>query len=100
VLGGKGAYVVEGVDGQEDALARGDRPGAGSEWGVEPPERWGRLVHGEESEPAPSEPGAWPRFYVELEAALRAGGPPPVDPTDAITVLELLERARHGSARP
>ncbi|HEY8001643.1 MAG: Gfo/Idh/MocA family oxidoreductase [Vicinamibacteria bacterium] len=100
VLGSEAAYVVDVVDGQEDALARGEHPGAGPEWGVEPPERWGRLVRGDESEPAPSEPGGWPRFYVELEAALRGGGPPPVDPADAVTVLELLERARRSPERP
>ena len=54
----------------------------------------GRLVRGESSNPVRSEPGAWPRFYAELEAALREGAPPPVDPADAVAVLELLERAR------
>ncbi len=99
VLGDAAAYVVDGVDGQEAALTRGDRPGPDSEWGIEPRRRWGRLVRGEDSEPAPSEPGAWPCFYTELEAALRNDGPVPVDPRDAVTVLELLERARRGPER-
>jgi predicted dehydrogenase len=95
VLGSEGAYVVEDVDGQEEALARGERPGDG--WGAVPRERWGRLVRGEKSEPVRPEPGDWPRFYAALEHAIRAGGPPPVDPWDAVTVLELLERARAAS---
>ena len=98
VLGGEGAYVVDGVDGQEAALAAGERPRPGEPWGREPPQRWGRLVVGDASEPVPSEPGDWPRFYAELEAALRDGAPPPVDPADAVTVLELLERARRSAA--
>jgi predicted dehydrogenase len=100
VLGSDAAYVVDGFDGQEEALARGDRPVSGGDWGAEPRQRWGLLVRGESSEPVPSEPGAWPRFYSELEAALREGAAPPVDPADAVTVLELLERAREGSVRP
>ena len=44
-----------------------------STWGIEPESRWGRLVKGDESEAVPSEPGAWPAFYAELERALRAG---------------------------
>ena len=99
VLGGEGAYVVDEVDGQEAALAAGERPRPGEPWGREPPQRWGRLVRGDASEPVPSEPGDWPRFYAELEAALRDGAPPPVDPADAVTVLELLERARRSAAR-
>lgn len=100
VLGSDGAYVVEELDGQEQALARGDRPQPGRDWGAEPPRRWGRLVRDDSSEPVRAEAGAWPQFYIEVEACLRAGTPPPVDPADAVTVLELLERARQSSARP
>jgi predicted dehydrogenase len=97
VLGSGGAYVVDGVDSQEDALKAGARPGAG-EWGVEPPDRWGRLVRGDEVAAVPSEPGDWPAFYAGLERALRTGGPPPVDPTDAVAGLEVLDAARHSAA--
>ncbi len=99
VLGSEGAYVVDEVDGQERALAAGERPRPGAEWGREPPDRWGRLVRGDVSEPVRPEPGDWPAFYCRLEASLRDGGPPPVDPADAITVLEVLERARRASVR-
>ena len=53
----------------------GERPRPGEPWGREPPQRWGRLVVGDASEPVPSEPGDWPRFYAELEAALRGERP-------------------------
>jgi len=98
VLGSRAAYVVADVDGQEDALRAGRRPDDADPWGVEPESRWGRLVKGEDSEPVPSEPGAWPAFYTEFERALREGGPPPVDPADAVAVLEVIDAARRSAA--
>jgi len=92
VLGSRGAYVKDGLDGQEDAL-RGGADAAAPSWGYEPPESWGRLQHGDEQRPLETEPGAYPRFYALLRDALVAGGPMPVDPADAVTGLELLERA-------
>ena len=94
VLGSRGAFVVADVDGQEDALRDGLRPGGAGEWGAEPEERWGRLVRGSGSEPVPPENGAWPEFYARMAACLAGDGPPPVDPLDAVAVLEILERAR------
>lgn len=99
VLGTRAGYVVTEGDGQEDALRSGRRPDDGEPWGIEPESRWGRLVRGEESDPVPSEPGAWPVFYAELERALRTGGPPPVDPADAIAVLEVIDAARRVAAQ-
>ena len=99
VLGTRAAYVVAEVDGQEDALRSGRRPDDPSTWGIEPESRWGRLVQGEESEAVPSEPGAWPAFYTELERALREGGPPPVDPADAVATLEVIDAARRSAAQ-
>jgi scyllo-inositol 2-dehydrogenase (NADP+) len=98
VLGTRAAYVVAEVDGQEGALGSGRRPDDPGPWGIEPESRWGRLVKGEESEAVPSEPGAWPAFYAELERALRMGGPPPVDPADAVATLEVIDAARRSAA--
>ncbi len=94
VLGSEAAYVVDDLDGQEDALRTGLRPEPLSDWGREPAERWGRIVRGEKSEQAPSEAGAWPLFYRHFQAALAEGSALPVDPRDAVAVLEILERAR------
>jgi scyllo-inositol 2-dehydrogenase (NADP+) len=99
VLGSRAAYVVADVDGQEDALRAGRRPDDPEPWGVEPESRWGRLVKGDKGEPVPSEPGAWPVFYTEFERALRDGGPPPVDPADAVAVLEVIDAARRSAER-
>jgi scyllo-inositol 2-dehydrogenase (NADP+) len=98
VLGDRAAYVVREVDGQEDALRSGARPGDGEEWGAEPPERWGQLITEEATETIASERGNWPRFYTGLERALRQGSSPPVDPWDAVTGLEVLDAARRSAA--
>jgi predicted dehydrogenase len=94
VLGTRAAFVVPDVDGQEDALRAGRRPGDLGPWGIEDESRWGRLVLGGESDPVPSERGDWPSFYARLVGSLREGGPPPVDPRDAVAVLEVLDAAR------
>jgi len=98
VLGDRAAYVVSEVDGQEEALVSGARPDENGGWGAEPRERWGRLITGQESESIASERGDWPRFYSELERALREGSPPPVDPWDAVAGIEVLDAARRSAA--
>ncbi len=54
---------------------------------------------GEQSVPIRSAAGNWPAFYALLRDALRTGGPPPVDPADAVTGLRVLAAARQASAR-
>jgi predicted dehydrogenase len=98
VLGSEAAFVVAREDGQEAALKAGRRPGDGEPWGVVPDALRGRLIAGERSVPLPSEPGAWDRFYPAVAAALRDGAPPPVDPRDAVAVLEVLDAARRSAA--
>jgi predicted dehydrogenase len=98
VLGTRAAYVVAEGDGQEEALRSGRRPDDPDTWGIEPESRWGRLVKGEESRAVPSEPGAWPAFYTELERALRLCGPPPVDPVESVATLEVIDAARSSAA--
>jgi predicted dehydrogenase len=93
VLGDRAAYVKHGLDVQEEALRSGERPG-GPAWGEEPETSWGRLGAGDDFRPVPTEPGDYTRFYEDVARALREGGPPPVDPEDAVRVLELLDEAR------
>jgi predicted dehydrogenase len=96
VLGTEAAYVKHGVDVQEEALREGRTPDA-PDWGIEPEERWGLLGSDADARPVPTERGSYLQFYERLAAALREGKPPPVDPADAVAVLELLDRARAGS---
>jgi predicted dehydrogenase len=92
VLGDRAAYTKYGMDVQEEALRAGRRPAAPG-WGEEPPERWGELGSGETVRRVPTEPGAWPRFYAGVVAALREGAPAPADPGDAVAVLDVIEAA-------
>jgi scyllo-inositol 2-dehydrogenase (NADP+) len=94
VLGDRAAFVCSELDSQEAKLRAGVRPDAADDWGVEPQQRWGRLFTGEASTPVPSERGDWPRFYALLRDAVVTGGPPPVDPRDAVSTLRVLELAR------
>jgi scyllo-inositol 2-dehydrogenase (NADP+) len=96
-----GSYEKVMGDPQEDALSVGQRPD-GPMWGREPRERWGRLsanfagLHTDG--PLESQPGAYPVFYAAVRDALHSGGPPPVEPADAIGVLRVVEAAQ-ASAR-
>jgi predicted dehydrogenase len=97
VLGSRAAYVKRGLDVQEEALRRGERPDQPG-WGVEPRERWGSLGAGDEVEPVPTDRGEYPAFYAGVARALREGGPPPVDPEDALAGLRIIEAARRSAA--
>jgi scyllo-inositol 2-dehydrogenase (NADP+) len=97
VQGTRGGLVLSALDPQEAALRRGERPDTVADWGRA--EQWelGRLVAGERSIPVPGEPGDWPRFYALVAAALRGEGPPPVDPSDAVLALRVLEAVRESA---
>ena len=97
LLGTRATYAKEGLDGQEAALRGGARPGS-PEWGREPRDAWGRLASGTGAELVETEPGAYERFYEDLVRCLTDGGPPPVEPADAVTGLEVLEAARDSAA--
>jgi len=97
LLGRDAAYVKHGMDVQEAALQAGERPGV-SGWGREPEEQWGLLGAGDDVHRVPTLPGAYERFYEGVVDTLREGSPPPVDPKDAISALQVLEAAR-ASAR-
>ena len=95
VLGERAAYTKDGPDVQEEALRAGHRP-VGPGWGEEAEELWGELGIDGELRKIPTEPGSYGAFYEALVASLRAGGPPPVDPNDAVAVLEILNAVRLG----
>ena len=97
VQGTAGGFLVPSLDPQEAALRAGARPGIPEAWGRPEPYDYGRLTAGERSVPVPPEPGDWPRFYALLRDALRDGGPPPVDPRDAVQALRVLEAARRAA---
>jgi scyllo-inositol 2-dehydrogenase (NADP+) len=98
VLGSEAALIVPEPDTQEDRLRAGERPDRVEDWGVERTPNRPRLVAGERSVPLTGPPGDWPAFYALLRDALRSGGPPPVDPRDALAALRVLDAARVSAA--
>jgi scyllo-inositol 2-dehydrogenase (NADP+) len=93
VLGDRAAYVKHGLDVQEEQLRSGSSP-TDPDWGEEPRERWGRLMIGDDRLEVPTERGSYGSFYSGVAASLAHSAPPPVDPRDAVAVLELLDEAR------
>jgi predicted dehydrogenase len=97
VLGDRAAYTKYGLDVQEDALRAGRSPSE-DRWGEEPEERWGRLGVDGDLRGVPTLPGSYGAFYEAVATSLRDGSPPPVDPNDAVAVLDVLEAARNTSS--
>jgi predicted dehydrogenase len=95
-----GAYEQPLVDGQEDALRVGVRPGDPA-WGATARPAWGRLVTGgahAADRAIEPERGAWERFYALTRDAIATGGPPPVAPEDGLRAIEVIEGARRSAS--
>ena len=97
VLGTRAAFVVAGLDGQEEELRAGRRPDELG-FGEPPRKRWGRLHHDDPGEPVRPERGRWLDYYVGIEQAIRNATPPPVDASDAVAALEVIDAARVSAA--
>jgi predicted dehydrogenase len=88
-----GEWEVRGLDPQEAALRDGARPGDPG-FGEVPEPAWGVLSDGDGPRRVPSVRGDYPAFYAGVARALREGGPPPVDPRDAVRALEVIDAVR------
>lgn len=70
-------------------------------WGREPEEAWARLstdvsgVHVDGK--VETVPGCYEVFYSTLRDALLQGDPLPVDPTDALMSLQVIDAARQSA---
>ena len=98
LMGLGGTFEVHGLDGQEDALRAGRRPGDPG-FGQVPEDAWGTLHDGSASRRVPMEAGAYTAFYRGVARSLRDGSPPPVAPEEAVLVLEVIDAARADAAR-
>lgn len=58
----------------------------------------GTLGAAEQLEVVPTLPGAYQDFYAGVAAALAGDAPAPVDPWDALAVLEVIEAATRSAA--
>ncbi len=93
VLGERGAYLVTSFEGEptpfaafDDVQEEGRRPGE--------PVHEGWFVRGAERTPVPRTPGGHEDLYRAVQAWLRADGPVPVDPWDAVATARVLDAAR------
>ena len=94
VHGDAGSFRKHGMDGQEDALKAGLRPGD-ARWGVDAPENFGELISGDGSRKLiPTERGRYEMFYRGLAATLENGAAVPVDPRGSRDALKIIEAAR------
>jgi predicted dehydrogenase len=91
VLGAAAGFVVDEVDGQEDALRAGNPAGQ-----ARPQAAW--LVRGAEREAVDPSRGRWDGFYPAVFAALRDRTPMPVDPVDALRTMAVIDAARRSAA--
>lgn len=98
VLGSTAGYEVWGTDGQEAALDGGASP-RDPGYGQVPRDQWGSLGVPGAVEAVHPEAGDYPAFYRGFAAAVHGEGPAPVDPAEAIAVLEIIERI-HAENRP
>lgn len=88
--GSRAGWLKQDLDGQEAA----QRDGV-----AVPPEPDGTLWDENGARPVQSRLGDWAAFYRAFAAAVRDGGPVPVDPADGVQVLRVLEAARESAQR-
>jgi predicted dehydrogenase len=102
IHGTQGGYLKYGLDPQEDALKRGEKP-SGEFWGYEAPERWGTLLtlQGDSfhSEPLATLPGDYRLYYQNVRDAMLGAAPPAVTPERALDVMQAIELAQESSAK-
>ncbi|MDM7853638.1 Gfo/Idh/MocA family protein [Cellulomonas alba] len=92
VLGEHGAYLVTTFEGEatpyavlDDAYEEGRRPGE--------PVHVGWFVRGSERTPVAQPSGGHAELYREVVRWVTDGGPPPVDPADAVRTADVLDAA-------
>jgi predicted dehydrogenase len=96
VQGTQGSFVKHGLDPQEDRLKAGVRPD-NPNWAAETADAYGTLYTAAGSEVIPTETGGYQRFYSLLATAIVDGAPVPVQLTDALTGIALIELAEESS---
>ena len=100
VQGSEGGYLKYGLDPQEDALKRGERP-SGEFWGHEAPERWGTLLKAQggdlQVDKCATEPGDYRKYYENVRDAILGSAELAVTPTQALRVMRALELAAESS---
>lgn len=92
LLGEKGSYQKFFLDVQEQAFKESRIP-EGSDWGVEPEDRWGKLFLENETVPYPTLNGDYRIFYQNVADAIVKNSPLQVTLHQTISVLKIIESA-------
>lgn len=93
--GSDGSYLSTGTDVQAAAIFAGHRPVDDPEhWGFEDESRWGVLRTADSVAPVPSAQGRYQDYYSAFATAVATGSAPPVQASEAINVLRVLDAAR------
>lgn len=96
--GTNGSFVKYGLDPQEQQLKAGITPSDPC-YGVEDSGDSGRFYSESSSALIETEQGCYQQYYAEIGAALALGADNPVNPKEAVVVLEILELAEISSAK-
>lgn len=98
VHGTKGSYIKTGMDPQEPAMRRGERPG-GPGWGIDPNDgiltAW--VNNTAQARRVETLPGDYREYYQAMGRAIREGAPNPVSPFEALAAMAVLEIACRSS---
>jgi scyllo-inositol 2-dehydrogenase (NADP+) len=98
VHGNGGSFLKSGLDGQEDALKQGLRPGE-QQWGAGQPEYYGELTPaGGVTRKVETLRGGYEKYYELIADCLLTGTPPPVDARDSRNGLVVIEAAQRSAA--
>jgi scyllo-inositol 2-dehydrogenase (NADP+) len=98
MLGKKGTYIKYGLDIQESKFKAGQRP-EGEDWGVEPKEKWGKVIRNDSEIPFSTENGDYRVFYKNIGNAILGKESLLVSIPQAVSVLKIIEAAFVSSAQ-
>jgi scyllo-inositol 2-dehydrogenase (NADP+) len=98
INGSRASFIKAAFDPQESQLRSGVKADA-AQFGIEPPEQWGRLTDGDTNRTMviESERGRWTSFYSSMGESIRHGTPVPVAAQDGAATVEIIEAALEGS---
>lgn len=94
ISGRKASFIKSGMDVQEAALKRGEKPKNFPDWGKENPANHGNLISEKEDFPVISESGDYREFYKNIYQVLLGNENLKVTGEQAKTVIKIIELAQ------
>lgn len=98
VVGSTGVFTKSGIDVQESQLASGLRPGQ-TGWAIEDTIHEGVVTTEAGTRTVRTLPGRYEHYYEQLHKALDSGQDPPVDASESVYVLRIIEAARRSASQ-